>query len=156
MEPSRQTYASYTGGCQCGAVRYEAAGAPSRIHFCHCRMCQKAVGNLFAALAPFRRADVQFLRAIPKLYRSSSIAERGFCGECGTPLSFAYLDSPWLCLTIGSLDQPAAARPEVHYGCESQVPWLRIDDDLRRLRTDEDEGAKRLQGMIIYQHGDQP
>jgi hypothetical protein len=99
---------------------------------------------------------VQFLRAIPKLYRSSSVAERGFCGECGTPLSFAYPDSPWLCLTIGSLDQPAAARPEVHYGCESQVPWLRIDDDLRRLRTDEDEGAKRLQGMIIYQHGDQP
>ena len=55
MDPSRQTY---TGGCQCGAVRYEAAGPPSRTHFCHCRMCQKALGNLFAALAPFKRADV--------------------------------------------------------------------------------------------------
>jgi hypothetical protein len=156
MEPGAQTQRTYSGGCQCGAVRYEAAGDPQKIHYCHCRMCQKAVGNLFATLVPFRRADVSFSRAAPKSYRSSSVAERGFCGECGTPLSFAYLDSPWLCLTLGSLDQPAAARPEVHYGVESQVPWLRVDDDLPRVRTDEDDGIGRLQGMVIYQHGDAP
>ena len=41
-----------TGGCQCGAVRYAASGTLDNAHICHCRMCQKAVGNyLHAALA---------------------------------------------------------------------------------------------------------
>ena len=43
--------ALHTGGCQCGAVRYAAYAPLNHSHFWHCRMCQKAVGNLFAALA---------------------------------------------------------------------------------------------------------
>jgi hypothetical protein len=41
-----------TGGCQCGAVRYALTAMPEGAHFCHCRMCQKAVGGPFAALVP--------------------------------------------------------------------------------------------------------
>jgi hypothetical protein len=106
-------------------------------------MCQRAFGNVFAALAPFRRADVRWLGAPPATYRSSHIAERGFCARCGTPLSFEYTiarDNPTICLSIGSLDEPARVRPVIHYGVESQVPWVVIDPELPRERTEDDPG----------------
>src|SRR5438067_367928 len=102
------------GGCQCGAVRYRAAMAPRNVHYCHCRMCQRAVGNIFATLAPVRKERLTWDRGPPSFFASSSVAERGFCSRCGTPLSFAYNKSQWICLTLGSLDDPAAVQPEIH------------------------------------------
>lgn len=135
------------GGCQCGAVRYRAEGQPRKVHYCHCRMCQRAVGNVFAAFVPIRKDQLTW-EGTPSLFRSSSIAERGFCSRCGTPLSFAYDKSGWICLALGSLDEPTAVRPEAHYGIESQVPWLHFADDLPRERTNESE----VSGMINCQH----
>jgi hypothetical protein len=137
---------SLTGGCQCGAVRYHATMAPQKVHYCHCRMCQRAVGNVVATLAPVRKDHLQWT-GTPKFFKSSSLATRGFCGDCGTPLSFAYDASEWICVTIGSLDDPAAVAPEVHFGVESQVAWLRIDDSLERVATDE----SKLADMINHQ-----
>lgn len=134
------------GGCQCGAVRYRAEGQPRKIHYCHCRMCQRAVGNVFAAFVPIRKDQLRWEGTL-SLFRSSSIAERGFCSQCGTPLSFAYDKSGWICLTLGSLDEPTAVRPEFHYGVESQLPWLHFTDDLPRERTNEAERP----GLVSYQ-----
>ncbi len=69
-----------TGGCQCGAVRYAFYAEPRSADICHCRMCQRAVGNLFMAVTSVEQADFAWTKGAPKLYRSSSIAERGFCG----------------------------------------------------------------------------
>jgi hypothetical protein len=140
--------AKFSGGCQCGAVRYEYVGEkkPDRIHYCHCRMCQRAVGNVFATLVPVRKGDLRWTGE-PAMFQSSSIASRGFCRACGTPLSFGDDRSEWICLTLGSLDDPAAFPPELHWGVESLVPWLHIADDLPRKVTDE----SRLGGMINYQ-----
>lgn len=138
-----------SGGCQCGAVRYRASMAPQKVHFCHCRMCQRAVGNIFATLAPVRK-DRLLWEGEPAFFRSSSAAERGFCARCGTPLSFAYLKSEWICLTLGSLDDPAAVRPEIHYGVESRLPWVHIDEELPQERTE--DASKFLAGMISYQY----
>lgn len=136
-----------TGGCQCGAVRYRAEARPRKVHYCHCRMCQRAVGNVVATLVPVRKDSISW-DGEPSLYRSSSVATRGFCSRCGTPLSFAYDGSEWACLTLGSLDAPAAVRPEIHYGVESQVPWFHVADDLPREVTD----ASQLAGMLVHQH----
>src|SRR5687768_7379087 len=123
-----------TGGCQCGAVRYRLHMQPKKVHFCHCRMCQKAVGGAFALLAPVKKDQMSWTRGAPSFFQSSTLAERGFCKSCGTPLSFAYTDSEWICVTIGSLDDPSRAQPEIHYGVESMVPWLELADDLPRER----------------------
>ena len=52
-----------TGGCACGAVRYEVTGTPDEVGYCHCRMCQKHLGNLFGTFAIFRRDAFKFTKA---------------------------------------------------------------------------------------------
>jgi hypothetical protein len=139
-----------TGGCQCGAVRYEIARRPVKVHYCHCRMCQKAVGNVFAALAPVKRKHVQWTSSPPSFFASSSVAKRGFCPACGTPLTFAYDASEWICMTIGSLDRPDLVPPEMHVGVESQVPWLKLDDALPHEATETGPNSP-VHGMASHQ-----
>jgi hypothetical protein len=125
-----------TGGCFCGAVRYEATIAPADVHYCHCRMCQCAFGNLFAMLGSFPLDKFRWVRGRPKMYQSSTVARRGFCARCGTPLVFSsFDDNKRIGISIGSLDHPEQVRPEIHWGVESMVPWLAIDDDLPRKHT---------------------
>lgn len=128
-----------TGGCQCGAVRY-AMHVPhvEKPHVCHCRMCQRAVGNVFAALAGCAKDKLEWTSGAPAFFASSNLAKRGFCRDCGTPLTFAY-DAPEarIYVTIGSLDDPALAAIEMQFGVESRVPWVKFCDDVAQVRTGE-------------------
>lgn len=132
-----------TGGCLCGAVRYEADG-PFVVDdggYCHCRMCQKAYGNGFGVFAAIRKDAFRFTRGEPKFYKSSNIAERGFCANCGSPLIFRYFDAEAVGILIGSLDHPGDAQDAVkggHSGIESEIPWLTVHDDLPRMRTEDE------------------
>jgi hypothetical protein len=54
-----------TGGCQCGAVRYEMYVAPQNSHVCHCRMCQRATGGVFAALAGAPKSEFAWTKGAP-------------------------------------------------------------------------------------------
>jgi hypothetical protein len=120
-----------TGGCQCGAVRYALYLTPQNVHVCHCRMCQRATGGLFAALAGAPRADFAWTRGTPAFFSSSNLARRGYCAQCGTPLSFAY-EQPEarIYVTIGSLDEPAGVPIVRHYGIESRLPWVQFCESL--------------------------
>jgi hypothetical protein len=120
------------GGCLCGAIRYECATRPCDVHYCHCRLCQKAFGSVFAVFGSLPRTALVFTCGAPHLHRSTPYAERGFCRDCGTPLTFRYLRSDWIAIAIGSLDHPEAVRPDMHWGIESQVPWLSLHDGLPR------------------------
>jgi hypothetical protein len=124
-----------SGGCQCGAVRYHATQFLDSSHICHCRMCQKAVGNFFAALIGIPREAFTWTRGQPALFRSSDPVMRGFCRDCGTPLLYDYHDSPHLNVTTGSLDDPSLFPPQVQFGAEARMPWFA---DLCSLK---DEGA---------------
>ena len=142
-----------TGGCQCGAVRYRVEGGVSHSHFCHCRMCQKATGGVFAALAGADKDRVTFEGPL-SLFESSSVAERGFCAACGTPLTFAYKDSSWMNVTIGSLDDPSQAPLEMHWGAEGRIGWLELGDDKPMKATGEGlnpDQLTRLADMISHQ-----
>jgi hypothetical protein len=112
-----------TGGCQCGEVRYALYEAPVS-SVCHCRMCQKAVGGPFAALAKVPTSRFAWTRGTPASYRSSSAAERHFCAICGTPLTFHYLVGDAIEVTTGSLDTPALAPITSNFGVESRLPWI--------------------------------
>ena len=98
-----------TGGCQCGAVRYAITSPFENPHICHCRMCQKAFGNYFAALVGTMKTGLTWTKGTPGFFRSSAIVDRGFCRECGTPLSIADDDSDRIAVSIGSLDHRSAA-----------------------------------------------
>ncbi len=113
-----------TGGCQCGAVRYRASAMLDNAHICHCRMCQKAVGNAFAALVAAPDDALEWTRGMPSTFRSSSHVERGFCAACGTPLFYHDLTAGRTNLTIGSLDRPDDFPPREQAGTESRVAWF--------------------------------
>jgi hypothetical protein len=101
-------------------------------------MCQLAFGNTRAAFVNVAQRNVAW-QGEPKQYSSSKFARRGFCGRCGTPLSFAYVDSGRMDLSVGSLDDPAALRPVSHFAVESRVARWHADDGLPGQRLDESE-----------------
>jgi hypothetical protein len=126
------------GGCQCGAVRYALYAEPVRGNICHCGMCRKASGNYFAAFTGVKLQDFAWTKGEPGVFRSSVLAERGFCRDCGTPLFFRYVETNRIAVTVGSLDDPAAAGlPEKQYGVESRLPAFFALASLPEQTTDE-------------------
>ncbi|WP_426166159.1 GFA family protein [Sandarakinorhabdus sp. DWP1-3-1] len=125
-----------SGGCACGQVRYRARIEPEG-YWCHCRMCQRAVGNVAAAFVNAAQSDVELTAAAPAEWRSSPIALRGHCGHCGTPLTFRFVEGDRIDLTVGSLDDPAAVRLASHFGVESKVPGWVHDDNLPTMRSED-------------------
>ena len=127
-----------TGGCLCGAIRYESAKAPMQGFYCHCAMCQKSYGGLFQATVKFARGVFRFTRGEPKYYQSSNFARRGFCAECGSPIVFVYEGNLNLWILIGSLDHPedwpltkdALWGKSGHWYVKAKVPWYEICDGL--------------------------
>ena len=119
-----------TGGCLCGAIRYEAEQAPFDTVYCHCRMCQKGLGSLFGAAAVFKHAHFCFVSGEPAWYRSSNSVTRGFCGQCGSPIAWQRDDRDYLVIWIGTLDQPEKCKPKAHTWTESKIPWVDIHSDL--------------------------
>jgi hypothetical protein len=142
-----------TGGCQCGAVRYELMEPPTRACICHCRMCQKASGQPFMAFATVKQEHLNWTRGTPGVFKSSNVAQRGFCKDCGTPLTFKF-EGEEIAITTGSLDDPTAAPPTVQYGVESTVPWCATLGDLPRVRTEDDFGPDLAARFASYQHPD--
>lgn len=124
----------YTGGCQCGAVRFRVEGAIERASICHCRMCQKAFGSFYAPLASLPEGSLTWTRGEPKRFRSSDIALRGFCAECGTPLTME--DDDGVALAIGAFDNPASVVPEKQWGIENKLPYADAIPELPGFDTD--------------------
>jgi hypothetical protein len=113
-----------SGGCQCGAVRFSTTELIDNAHICHCRMCQKAVGNYFAALVSTPKSELKWTRGAPSRFRSSGDVDRGFCNQCGTPLFFDPIHSDDIGLCIGALDSPHNVKPISQDSIESRMPWF--------------------------------
>jgi hypothetical protein len=125
------------GGCACGKVRYTARVDSDDAYLCHCRMCQRASGNVSLALFTLPQAAVEW-SSEPDWYQSSAIAERPFCSRCGTSLGFRYkADTEKMDLTVASFDDPSRFKPTHHFGAESRhEAWLDTSE-LPRTRSDE-------------------
>ena len=100
-------------------------------------MCQLAFGNTRAAFLNLRKDQLRWLTEPPKFHASSKFAKRGFCPECGTPLSFEYLDSERMDLSVGSLDDPAAVKPTSHFAVETRIAAWHGDDGLPGERLED-------------------
>ncbi|WP_169796609.1 GFA family protein [Chondromyces crocatus] len=126
-------------------MSFELSESPSSVHWCHCGMCRRATGSASAVLVWASRSAIAW-KGVPARYRSSSVAERGFCGTCGTPLFLDYERSHEIVLMVGAFDDAASLRPQHHYGIESVLPWDDRRDDLPRAATDLDDPV--LQGLV--------
>ncbi len=124
------------GGCQCGAVRFSSTHPNRDAYWCHCRMCQRALGNVAAAFWNVSKDSVAW-QGERATYMSSPFGRRGFCADCGTPLTFDYPDSPKIDLTVGALDDPAAVSLASHFGTESRVHGWTAGEGLPEMRTDD-------------------
>jgi hypothetical protein len=93
-------------------------------------MCQKAFGSFFAPLAGVPLDKFELTRGKLATFKSSDQTERGFCRDCGTPLTFHYVDKARIAISIGSLDEPERVKPAHQYGVESRLPWF---DELTHL-----------------------
>jgi hypothetical protein len=145
----------YTGGCQCGAVRYRIEGELGRASICHCRMCQKAFGNFGAALVVVKADNVTWTRQEPSVFRSSSIVSRGFCKKCGTPLHMRDDGDPIYEIAIGTLDDPNAIAPMAEQvGIESKLNWFDSMHRLSAKKTTDYRSPEDMQKLKSLQHPD--
>ncbi|MDP3659288.1 GFA family protein [Phenylobacterium sp.] len=113
---------AWTGGCQCGAVRFRVEGDLGRASICHCRMCQKATGGPFGAFVTVQRDDLTWTRAEPQRFQSSNIVRRGFCAACGTPLTFETDRSTDL--SIFAFDRVGEITPVIQLEPERSPAWV--------------------------------
>jgi hypothetical protein len=142
--------APYSGGCQCGAVRFSIVSF-GRSSICHCRMCQKAFGGIGGVLVTVR--GLTWTRGEPKIFQSSNRAERGFCDACGTPLTFATDDG--VDVAVCTLDDPAVAPPIVQLAPEFRVPWADSLPDLPgRPGSEAKKAAAYYASIVSHQHPD--
>ncbi len=130
-----------TGGCYCGAVRYEIARRPKWSAHCHCRSCQLALGGAFVTWANVAADDFAVTRGTIKLIEKTPGIRRGFCGDCGTTLTYAadteVDDQDWRAdawFTASTLDDPSVAEPKTHVFVSHQQPWIRLADELPRFQ----------------------
>lgn len=144
----------HTGGCQCGSVRYALYAEPADGSICHCRMCQKALGNYFGAFTGVRLTDFAWTKGEPGIFKSSEIVERGFCRTCGTPLSFRYVDKKGISVTVGSLDRPESIQIKVQYGIESRLPAFLALHELPGEQSNEGAPPARVAKLASRQHPD--
>lgn len=144
---------THTGGCQCGAIRFRAIGDLKDSSICHCRMCQKAFGNFFAPLVSVPLAQLVWTKKEPQRFQSSNHARRGFCPDCGTPLSYEAPDG--MALAIGAFDDPEEIAPQVQWGLEGKLPYV---DTLTKLpghdTMSDPDAVEFLKSLVSFQHPD--
>jgi hypothetical protein len=132
-----------TGGCLCGAVRYEYTGTLGAASYCHCRDCQHVTGSAFNVGVRFELARFRVVRGAVREYSkradSGNVLTRAFCGDCGSPLFTSSPAHPeHIYVKGGSLDDTSVVAPAHQSWLDSAVPWAQIDPAIpgyRRNRT---------------------
>ena len=124
----------FTGGCACGAVRYECTAEPLLALNCHCRECQRFTGSAYTATLIVPKAALT-VTGRPKYYDvatdSGGTARRFFCGDCGSPLYAIPAIAPDVIgLRAGGLDDPSIYTPTIDVWTDSAQPWDCIDPEL--------------------------
>lgn len=116
---------SPTGGCLCGAIRFRLTGPPYEIDYCHCASCRKHTGAPVSVFADCKRDAVVFTQGTLAHYESSPGVRRGFCGKCGSTLTYEIDDE--IHIHIGAMDRPEDFPPHDKPAFpEERLSWFRI------------------------------
>jgi hypothetical protein len=134
-----------TGGCLCGAVRYEITQAPGMVYTCHCTHCQRATGGAFSIGVVV--ADEAFfvagseLKPVKRTADSGRVATTWVCPECGTWLGGGGKKprepavGGFRTVRGGTLDDTSWLQPTVHFWTRSAQTWFALPQGGRRFET---------------------
>ena len=123
-----------TGGCLCGAVRFQAEAEPVMTGHCHSADCRRHSAGPVVTLVIFAADKVRFTQGERKIYQSSPGVGRAFCDQCGTPLTIeSENDDPrTIEFHISTFDDPDAYVPTLHWYHSRRIAWFDVADDLPR------------------------
>jgi hypothetical protein len=123
-----------TGGCHCGAVRYEVTADGGEVaDYCHCVQCRKASGAPVTAWVQVAPARFAVTAGAATSFASSAEATRWFCAACGSPLHMTDAVGKSVGVTLGTLDDLVAISPTVHGWYGARVEWFEVADGLPRF-----------------------
>ncbi|BCH24657.1 aldehyde-activating protein [Mesorhizobium sp. L-8-10] len=121
---------THSGGCLCGAVRYETKGALREVVYCHCSQCRRQSGLYYAA-TDVADADIDITGEDNLTwYAASNDARRGFCRTCGSALFWKHDERDHVSILAGSFDQPSGLTPGYHIFVADRGDYYSIDDNL--------------------------
>ena len=126
--------AEFTGGCLCGAIRYEVSGEPVRIVNCHCDDCRRVTGAAFATNVFFKAEEITIIQGTPKMYQhtadSGSTMTKEFCEQCGSQLfGFGSRGVGVKGIKAGSMDNPSSIVPALDIYISRKLPGVVLSDD---------------------------
>ena len=117
-----------TGGCLCGAVRYEVSGEPARTMVCSCKNCQKTSGSALSTIALFTRDNLSIegeLKGYEYPGDSGNKLEINFCPNCGSPVILNIPAMPGLVsIKVGSMDDTSWFKPQANIWTDSAQDWM--------------------------------
>lgn len=128
----------FSGGCACGAIRYECSAQPLFSWNCHCRDCQRASGSAYCPVMYVPRAALKITGGEAKYAdlhaESGRLVRRGLCTNCGSNLFIlAELVPEMQGLWAGSLDDPGIFKPQINVWTRSAPGWSLLDPNMKRL-----------------------
>ena len=123
-----------SGGCLCGAIRYEIGITQARAVVCHCRQCQRQTGSAFSIVLVAPKSQLEVIGELATFAdraESGNAVLRKFCAKCGTPVLSEPSAMPQLvAIKAGTLDDVSALSPTRHLWCSSAQPWVKLPDDV--------------------------
>jgi hypothetical protein len=125
---------TYTGGCACGAIRYEISGEPIVMVDCQCRQCRRATGGGHGSYLTFSGAEVKLTGEASRFEATGdggTVKSSGFCPACGSPVFMTFPANPDIFVVRpASLDDPAGYRPQFVTWTAAAQAWDRVDPAL--------------------------
>jgi hypothetical protein len=127
---------AYTGGCLCGAIRYQASSKALFLGYCHCGSCRRAAGASMVAWGTFLRNDFKITTGTLTEFASSTTVLRDFCASCGSSLTYRREGRETeIDVSLASLDDPILLTPKCHIWVSDKLPWVTINDGLPQFET---------------------
>jgi len=145
----------YTGGCQCGRIRYELLAEPLTIYACHCSECQKQSSSAFGMSMPVPREAVAIVQGQPKEWTRWSESGREvtclFCGDCGTRLFHNPARNPKITnVKPGTLDETSWLQPVGNLWTLSAQRWVNISEHMLNYESQPNDFSQLFEQWKTY------
>ena len=128
-----------TGGCQCGALRYEVTEAPQMVYTCHCTDCQRLTSSASSMAIVVADGAFRLTRGEPRPLQKTADSGRvntvWICQQCGSWICGAPTPGSALRVRAGTLDDTSWLRPTVHFWTRSKQPWVALPEGDRSFET---------------------
>ena len=113
------------GGCHCGAIRYSMPTAVTHHALCHCTDCRRHSGAPLVGWALIRQEELD-VSGTPKVYASSDLGRRHFCGDCGTGLFYTNetVFPGQIDVQTATLDDPDLIPAQVQIQTAERIGWM--------------------------------